>query len=282
MSFQIEREPPSSPAALVDALYAGRVFLLPACAASRELCDAVQGLLIESLGSEPRRAYDGGSAEHFQRLGALRRRLYMESAYHDLLFRIVAQFGLRPEECAFDPLRLRVVQSAGHENVRAAPVYTPHRDTWYSHPQALLTWWIPLDDLPEEQTFVFYPECFRRPVANDSEGFVYERWVEKGWDLKIGWQNREAGRRAHYPGALGPVQTGPAVGFSCRRGENLIFAGAHFHETRRQVSGLTRFSVDFRLADLADVAAGRGAPNVDARCRGSAADDYVRGRRVTT
>jgi hypothetical protein len=138
-----------------------------------------------------------------------------------------------------------------------------------------VTWWVPLDDLPEEQTFVFYPERFRDPVPNDSQIFDYDEWVRDGWDLKIGWQNRNHGLTARYPGVVGEIDTGEAVGFSCRRAENLLFSGAHFHATRPQTENVTRFSLDFRVVHLDDVKCGHGAPNVDNRSTGSALADYV-------
>jgi hypothetical protein len=270
---------PSAPAdtrELMDALYAGEVFLLPPTAASLELADAAQTLLTRALGSDPRASYRGQSAEHFRLLGGLRRTLFTDAKFHAGLFRVVESLGREPADFLCDPLRLRVVESDGHQNPRAAPVYTPHRDTWYAHPQSLVTWWIPLSDTPEAETFVFYPDCFARAVVNDSHTFEYRAWVADGWDLKIGWQDREAGRTPRYPGALGPFASGPAKGFSCQRGEVLIFSGAHFHETRRHSSGRTRFSMDFRLVHAGDLRAGRGAPNADARARGSAVIDYVR------
>jgi hypothetical protein len=52
--------------------------------------------------------------------------------------------------------------------------------------------------------------------------------------------------------------------------------GAHFHQTRKNATGRTRFSLDFRTVDLADHEAGVGAPNVDNRSTGSTVRDYVR------
>ena len=65
------------------------------------------------------------------------------------------------------------------------------------------------------------------------------------------------------------------MGFSCKRAESLLFAGTHLHGTRPHAEALTRFSLDFRLVHLPDHAAGRGAPLVDVRCRGSALPDYL-------
>ncbi|MEM8711572.1 MAG: hypothetical protein AAGG01_11505, partial [Planctomycetota bacterium] len=68
---------------------------------------------------------------------------------------------------------------------------------------------------------------------------------------------------------------GRTLGFEASAGDELVFAGAHLHRTLPQTSGQTRFSLDFRVIDLEDTRSGRGAPLVDARCRGSAAGDYL-------
>ncbi len=263
---------------LRQSLYAGELFLLPPTAASTDVADQVQALLERELGVSDIRAVHRELSEEtfFERIGKVRRALFLEPHWHDVVRRLVAACDVDPEAVAFDPIRLRVISHRGHENPRAKAVYLAHRDTWYAHSQAVVTWWIPLHDLPEEETFFFYPARFTEEVPNDSEVFEYGAWVRDGWDLKIGWQRRDAGLETHYPGVLGEVDPGPAVGFSCRRGENLLFSGAHFHQTREQATGSTRFSLDFRVVDLADHERGVGAPNVDNRSRGSAVVDYVR------
>lgn len=265
------------PTTLRARLYDGDVFLLPATGASAGLARDARALLEETLGGDPRRAHERHDpATLFDRVGAIRRTLFLDAHFHDGVRQAIAALGVDPGECAFDPIRLRVVQHDGHLNPRARAVYYPHRDTWYAHPSAVIAFWIPLDDLREEETFVFYPERFRAAVPNDSERFDYDRWVQRDWGLKIGWQNIKDGERAHYPGTLGDPDAGPAHGFSCRRGDNLLFAGAHYHRTLPQSTGLTRYSLDFRFVHLPDLAAGRGAPNVDGRSTGSAMRDYVR------
>ncbi len=272
----IERTAPPTVEALRKALYAGRIFRLPPTEASLRLVDAVYDVVREALGEEPRRAHERfDDAALFAHVGRIRRVLFLEPRFHALAREVIAAYGYDPARSAFDPLRLRVVAHRGHENPRAKAVYYPHRDTWYGHSQAIVTWWIPLDALPEEQTFVFYPDRFREPVPNDSEIFDYQRWVKDGWDLKIGWQNRDHGLTARYPGVTEDVDPGRVLGFSCTRGDNLLFSGAHFHATRPQSEGVTRFSLDFRVVCLDDVDAGVGAPNVDNRSTGSALVDYV-------
>lgn len=284
MTSPRQRAAPAENGALRQALYGGEIVHLPATAASLRLCQEVQGLLREALGDAPREAqFQLTGDDFFQRIGGLRRALFTEERFHRAVMEVMASAGFDPGDNAFDPLRLRVVTHEGFNDPRAAPVYHPHRDTWYAHPQCLLTFWIALHDTPETETFVFYPACFSRPVPNSSSTFDYDRWVQDGWGLKIGWQDKDAGSKVHYPGApadLSDLDPGPPSGFSAATGEILIFSGAHFHRTLPNRSGRTRFSLDFRSAHLPDHAHGLGAPNVDNQSRGSALRDYVRPPRI--
>lgn len=275
MSF-VERVRPREDAELRRAIYGGRVFLLPPTGASLALVDLARGRLHDELGDEPREAHARMSDEElFARIGRLRREIYLERHAQALLRDMAASVGFDRLHTAFDPARLRVIAHGAAENPRAAPVYYAHRDTWYAHPSSVVTIWTALDPLTPDETFVFYPERFRSPVSNDSEIFDYDAWVARGWSLKIGWQDREASSKARYPQVTGDESHGPAEGFSCQRGEILLFSGAQFHRTLPQTRGLTRFSLDARLVHLTDHAQGLGAPNVDGRSTGSALADYV-------
>jgi hypothetical protein len=272
----LERERPAEDQDLRRALYAGRVFLLPSTRESRALVVFARERLHAELGDDPRAAHACfDDADLFERIGRVRRAIYAEARAHLLLQAMAASVGFAPESTAFDPARLRAVIHGAADNPRAAPVYYPHRDTWYGHPQSVVTIWTALDDLAESETFVFYPQRFRAPVANDSECFDYDTWVAAGWSLKVGWQDREASSRARYPGVLGAPDFGPPEGFACEAGAVLLFSGAHFHRTLPQVCGRSRFSLDARMVHLDDHASGLGAPNVDGRARGSALRDYV-------
>jgi hypothetical protein len=259
------------------AIYDGALRALPTCTASSLLVDDVLALLHRELGEGDVRITPRtlDPEDFFHRMGRIRKTLFLDDRFHHRVRDVLASCGFDPTRVAFDPLRLRVIADRGHENPRAAPVYYPHRDTWYAHSQSIITWWIPLHDLREDETFVVYPDHFRRAVPNDSEVFDYDAWVAKGWSLKIGWQDLEAGRTARYPTVLGQFDPGTELGFACTRGENLLFSGSHFHRTRPQSTGLCRYSLDFRIVHLDDHAAGVGAPNVDNRSRGSALVDYT-------
>ncbi|MBA2664101.1 MAG: hypothetical protein H0U74_17555 [Bradymonadaceae bacterium] len=274
---ELRNHAPKNNLALRRALYEGDVFLLDSTPAAERLVSEASALVREAFAEfdEPRTAQHSlDNLDFFRRVGAVRRTLFTEQRYHRTLTDVVAELGFDPSEVVFDPARIRAIADRGHLNPAAAPAYYAHRDTWYAHPQAMITWWIPLDDLNEEETFVFYPDWLRAVVPNDSESFDYADWVREGPDLRIGWQDPEAGKKAPYPGMTGEIAYGRELGFSCRRAQNLLFSGAHLHRTRPQSSGRTRFSLDFRLVHLADHAAGLGAPNVDNRSRGTALGDY--------
>jgi hypothetical protein len=272
-----ENTPPADNQAFRRALYAGTIFRLSPTAASLQVVERATALLQEELGPGPIREaqFRFRDEEWFTRIGRLRKAIYTGAEFHDLVRAILRESGFEVEQTAFDPMRLRVVTHQGYENPRAAPIYLAHRDTWYAHSQAEITWWIPLHDAGPEETFVFYPDHFASPVPNNSEAFDYDRWVQHGASLRIGWQNPDAGQTNIYPGQVGSFDPGATVGFAARTGEIVLFAGAQFHQTRRNNTGRTRFSLDFRSVHLRDYEQGIGAPNVDNRSTGSAVREYV-------
>lgn len=267
------------PAELRAELYRGRIFRVNPTAASLELIERLTELVrTEFPGVDLRQAQFADSPpEFFRRMGLLRRAAYSAPWCLAGVRAVQRSLGVAPAENALDPPRLRSVQHRGHEEPAAAAVYFAHRDIWYGHPPSMLTWWLPLHDVEPAETFEFHPDCFDRPVPNDSEGFDFDAWVARGPELRIGWQKPEAGLTEHYSRLVAETDRlpGRAVGFGCPRGGILLFAGAHLHRTVRQTTGRTRFSVDFRTVHLEDHRAGRGAPNVDNRSRGNALPHYV-------
>lgn len=276
MDDALRRRSPADLRELRDALFAGEIFLLAATDASRAFVDGVDARLRRELGRAPRQAHRRLSPRAvFEAIGRVRRAVYLEPAYHSLLRAVLGELGFALDRVAFDPARLRAVLPDGDLEPAARAAYFGHRDTWYANPQGIVTVWIPLADLAEEETFLFYRDAFARPLPNDSEAFDYQAWVDDDWSNKIGWQRYETGLEAHYPRADVVPDAGPPTGFSCRRGERLLFSGAHYHRTRPHRAPRIRFSLDFRAVHLDDAAAERGAPNVDNRSRGSCLDDYV-------
>lgn len=276
--LRFKNDIPAENARLRHDVYKGDVYVTPPCPGAEKLVSYAKGMIREILGVEDiRRAHlELDDETFFTRIGKLRRMFYLEEDCHKRLTALLEENGFDPERTAFDPLRLRVICPDGHLNKKAAPVYFPHRDTWYAHPQCLIVYWTPLDDLAEHETFAIYPEYFDRAVPNDSEVFNYDDWIKDGPDLKIGWQKQESGMTAAYPRSVEGFAPGEDVGFSCPAAGQVFIAGAHYHATRPQNTGKIRFSLDARLVNPDDAAAGIGAPNADNRSTGDILKDYIR------
>ena len=258
-------------------LYEGDLFHVGSTEASRALVSDVDTLLQEELGAgDPRQAQTRlGDEDFFAAIGRVRRRLFVDTHFHERVYAVAAACGFARDEVAFDPVRLRVVSHGGHLNERAVPIYYPHRDTWFSLSPSVIAWWIAMHDIEPTESFEIFPDWLARPVDNTSEGFDYDAWKRDARDLRIGWQNRDAGRVVHYSGTRGSFEPGRVVSLRARRGDNVIFAGSHLHQTRDNNAGYTRYSLDFRMVHRGDHQQKIGGPNVDNRSRGSATEDYV-------
>lgn len=258
-------------------LFGGDIFLIDGGNASQALVsNVIDDMQSELQTADIRKAHKLYSdSELFQRFGTLRRHFYESPEYHNQLRDVVAECGFEPDRVAFDPIRIRVVLPGGHRNPKAAPVYYPHRDTWYAHPESLIVWWIPLHDLRANETFEFFLNHFEKEVPNNSEIFDYSDWIKDGPALKIGWQKEDSGEQGGYPSAALDTCDLAGVGFECAAAANLIFAGSHFHQTLAQDFDTIRYSLDFRVVHLDDVASGKGAPNCDNRSSGSTLKDYI-------
>ena len=215
------------------------------------------------LGPSPRQA----EAENFlESLTRLREQL-SQPLWRQRSREFLAELGISAEEFAIDRFRLRGV-TPGSQHIEAArAAFYAHRDTWFANPQAQINLWMPLHEVGPENSFGFYPEWFERPAENHSEQFDYDEFLGRG-----GFQSPQT--RAIHPHWLIP-ELPESQPVSLQAGRLLLFSAAHLHATRPNLSDQTRFSIDLRLVHRGDHQAGRGAPNVDNRCRGCALADYT-------
>lgn len=270
-------ELPENNQSVRQALYDGELFLLPSQEVTRELVAAVWKEVERELGQDgPVREaqFRLTDDEFFGRIGQLRKRFYTSPVFHEWAVQVISQFGFAADENAFDPIRLRVISHLGHNNPAAQPMYYGHLDTWYSNPQAMVTWWIPLHDVVPDETFEFYPEDFSHRVHNDSEVFDFDAWVVDGQKRRIGWQDKATGRMSRYPQLLEDPQ-GRRIPVASNVGDVLMFSGQHLHQTRPNVTGKTRFSLDFRTVHLEDHARQIEPRNVDNRSTGCSLRQFV-------
>ncbi|MFK7767827.1 MAG: hypothetical protein AB8B55_11440 [Mariniblastus sp.] len=273
---------PSNNQTLRESLYAGDIYLASANEASFHFVKEVSVLIENELGGDYRSAHETYSDDaFFEKIGRLRKQIYTSLPFHSLVNHVISSLGFDLNSQAYDPARIRVVSHNGHLTPAAAPVYYGHRDTWYSNPQAMITWWVPLHDVRAEDSFRFYPDYFSRVVQNDSEIFDFDAWTSKDQKKRIGWQNKDTGKTAQYP-SLQQGVSGNSVPVIAKAGEILLFSGQHLHQTQQNSTGETRFSLDFRTVDLNDSKNGIGAINVDNRSTGSSLVQFIRPINSTT
>lgn len=254
-----------------ECLHAGEIFLLPATPDSLTLVQQLRRLLQQALypADPPDRADRWLEANLLrQRLHGLRQRLGTEAVLLQALARVIDALELA-SDWYVDLPRLRAILPGMHTLPAAAPAFSAHRDCWYANPPAQINLWIPLGDYPATQTFVFYPQLFDQPVANDSACFDYSQWR-----TQVGWQRLQASPDSCYPQALA-IPPGEPLGFDCQAGQLLLFSGTHLHQPCANQGAEIRFSLDLRLVSRADQRAGRGAPQVDNASRGSTWPDFI-------
>lgn len=260
-------------AALREAIYAGKVVRILSSSASRRLVAEVWAAIEKEFGAATARRqlqFKLPGDELYARIGKVRKRLAGEEWYQKLLYELLSEQGFVKGDHAVDPVRLRAVTHLGHENPLAAPAYTAHRDSWYGNPEAQINWWIPLHEVTEADSFAFFYNLFDKPVQNNSGDFDYDEWMKT-----VGWQSTN-GKAPVYPSVPeGILNAEDGVAFSANAGDMILFSCAHLHQTVKNASGLTRFSIDFRTVHLADHEAGKGAANVDNKSTGSALKDYL-------
>ncbi|QEG00431.1 hypothetical protein Mal15_45010 [Stieleria maiorica] len=272
----IQRYDGQTDAEFRSVLYSGTVLVMPASESTRRIREFCWDRICQVFGDDPRgatRRIDGETL--FQKAGLLRREFYQSEVCRRGIADLLRQTGCDVDDHRCDPVRLRVITEGGHHNPAAAPVYYAHRDTWYSNPQCQITWWMPLHRVETTETFSFLPDYFDRAVGNDSGGFDYRQWTSKGTDLKIGWQDADAGRRELYPQLRESLPQHRRIAFEAEPGEVIVFSGQHLHQTVPIEQGETRLSVDFRTVCLSDHRQGAGPANVDNHSTGDALAGHV-------
>lgn len=246
-------------------LFAGAILRRPATPASLALVDALMAAVHAVLGPAPHTFTGDVHAS----LADLRSAVMRESRWWAALAALIDETGFALARQRIDAPRLRALAPFLAEARAPRGAYAVHRDTWYANPPAQINWWLALHDLEPGESFAFYPEYFAAPIANDSALLDYDALVAA---------HRDGGTplSVHAPDTRVRPPAAAARRFRLARGEALLFAGAHLHGGMPVTTGRVRFSLDFRTVDEHDLAAGRGAPLLDAHCRGHAEDDYAR------
>ena len=258
-----------------SSLYAGALYIYSPRASMMALIDFAREMICEGFkGMDPTTAQFGMPVEEFVRIFAPIKPAFIHHPKTMGLMRNIAEeFGCDPMNTFLDVPRLRAVTSDAYLTSGVGYAHHAHRDTWYSAPLAQINWWVPIYPFTTESTMAFHPKYWSEAVENGSPEFNYYEWNKTS----------RANAAAHIktdtrpqPKAKKPIDLQPEIRFVTDPGGSVLFSAAQMHSTVPNTSGRTRFSIDFRTVNLADLKSGKAAPNLDSHPVGTSLRDFVR------
>lgn len=256
-------------------LYRGDVVVYGASPATLALVEFTRELVEEAFGDrDPQVAqYEMDVHDFAGLLADLKPRFIHHPRCKELLPRILGERGCDPERTYFDVPRLRTSTSDNYLTTGIAFAFHPHRDTWYSAPMCQTNWWMPVYPVTSDNVMAFHPRYMTEGVANGSYRYDYVEWnrtSRRDAAKHVGTDTRD------QPTPEEPVELDPQVRVVPEVGGMMVFSGNQLHSSVPNTSGRTRFSIDFRVVDIDDVADGGGSVNLDSRCTGTTLRDFVR------
>ena len=258
-----------------ERLYAGDLFVYSPNEHSLELVDLARELIEDAFkGEDPIKAQYNHSVEEY---AAILVKLKPAFIHHprakEIMPRMFAELGLDLDQTYFDVPRMRSSTSDDYLTSGIAYAFHPHRDTWYSAPMCQINWWLPIYPIESGNAMAFHPHYFNKPVHNNSEIYDYQEWNSK-YRSVAGQQVKKDERP--QPKAQEELQLEPREVIVPPPGGMILFSAAQLHSSMQNLTGKTRFSIDFRVVHRGDLESRTGAVNVDSRCTGSAIGDYLK------
>lgn len=184
---------------------------------------------------------------------------------------VLAQIGFDARTTHYDLLKPRTSFPQGHLTTGIAAAFPWHRDTWYAAAAQQINLWFPIYEVRPDNAMGFDPAGFGQDVPNNSNEFDYYR------------RNQERGSLAKVVSPVAHVQPGAIDWHPAREdvllpspGSILLFSADQLHRSIPNTSGLSRYSIDYRVVCTDDIEAGRGAPALDVACTGTAIRDFKR------
>jgi len=173
------------------------------------------------------------------------------------------QAGVDLERNYADHLFLRCVPPKQHRNQRFRGHIGYHRDTWGSNIQHQINWWSPVHPVTEQNTIAFYPDYWKKPIANTSDRWSYEAFCKA---RKVADKDKSGSEQINYPYApeiLETVDDRSQTAVVIEPGDLLCFSSAHLHASIPNSSAMARYSTELRSFNLEDLEYQRMPENVD-------------------
>ena len=268
-------DPEFSEAERRERLFAGDLLVFSPCPSSLALVQFARGLIREAFGElDPEQAQHQLPVERYvEILASLKPRFINHPTSSKLVRGILEELGVPLERTYFDVPRMRSATSHGYLTAGLAYAFHPHRDTWYAAPMCQINWWMPIYPITPDNAMAFHTPYWDAPVANESRELDYDEYVNTSRKNAAQYVKQDTRKQPH---PTEPVAQEPQLRVITRVGGLLLFSAAQLHSTVPNISGRTRFSIDFRTAHADDLAARSGAPNLDSECTGTALRDFFR------
>jgi hypothetical protein len=256
-------------------LYNGDLFVFSATDTSLEFCEFAQNMIREYLPfTDPQKAqYELEVTAYAEILGKLKPAFIHHRESKKFIQKIPAENNTDLSSTYFEVPKMRSSTSDGYLTAGIAYAWHPHRDTWYSAPQSQINWWLPVFEIESENTMTFFPKYWDLEVKNNSDGYNYYEWNEKYRGTHVTKYLNSDPRPLPKP--IDNIDTSEEIRIVCPVGGMILFSGAHLHGSVENTSGKTRFSIDFRTINLADLQQRSGAPNVDSSSTGSVLKEFL-------
>lgn len=134
------------------------------------------------------------------------------------------------QDFCVDAPTLRCSVPDGHSNPQASKAYGIHRDTWYGYPPGIVNVWVPLMGHNADNGMEVFLEYFDKEVVNNSHQIDPKNWTHN----------------SVFPECLEAIDDNGVALFH-PEGQYYLFSGQQLHRGQPNTSGVTRWSVDFRL-----------------------------------
>jgi hypothetical protein len=269
-------DPPFSDERRREELYQGQLLVYSPRRSTLAFIEFARKLIEEAFTPyDPETAQRHLSVEQYADLLGKLKPNFIHHSYSKAIMRdIFDEMGCDLEKTYFDVPKMRSSTSDNYLTTGIAYAWHPHRDTWYSAPPCQINWWIPIYDFHTNNAMAFHPQYWNAPVKNSSKGYNYYVWNQQNRGAHVARFLKEDPRPLPKP--TEPLLLDPQLRLIVPAGGIILFSAAQMHSSVPNTSGKTRFSIDFRVVNLDDVAGRKGAPRVDEECTGTTMRDYLR------
>ncbi|MGF1622720.1 MAG: hypothetical protein ACFCUR_19170 [Rhodomicrobiaceae bacterium] len=240
------------PDELAKRIFAGRILVFEELKPMARLVAATRTLLDEVFkGLQPTRAFaELGHDAYRERMKSARTHFRKSDEVNEHYADALIAAGCDPRTTYADRFSLRNAPPFDAPYVPGFGALPAHRDSWGAGLDCQINWWFPFYELTAERTMALFPRYWSEPIANDSEG----------------WRWQRALKEADYPSlptAQEEVDWTGAIYLTIPPEALVAFSGSHLHASVPNTSNKARISSDTRTIDLAHLRDGYGAPNID-------------------